>query len=98
MSEKKNKSPESHLYYGRNLIASYQVEQADREELEIAYQTLNAIFACTPDGLVAIDDALVIQQANRAFSLLVEMPPKEVLGRLLTELLPCPELIARCLR
>jgi PAS domain S-box-containing protein len=94
LNQKKNQATKSHLHYGRNLISNYQVEKADREELEVAYQTLNAIFAHTPDSLIALDDALVIQQANRAFCLLVETAPEAVVGRLLAEALPCPELIS----
>jgi PAS domain S-box-containing protein len=82
------------LRYGQDLAAIYQVDKAEREELEIAYQTLNAVFASTPDALLVLDDALTIQQANRAFGQLVEMEPESVVGRLLVDVFPVDDLVA----
>jgi PAS domain S-box-containing protein/putative nucleotidyltransferase with HDIG domain len=82
------------LRYGLDLAAIYQVDKAEREELEIAYQTLNAVFASTPDALLVLDDTLIIQQANRAFGRLVEMEPESVVGRLLIDVFPGDDLVA----
>jgi putative nucleotidyltransferase with HDIG domain/PAS domain S-box-containing protein len=82
------------LRYGQDLAAIYQVEKAEREELEIAYQTLNAVFASTPDALLVLDDALIIQQANRAFGRLIEMEPESVVGHLLVDVFPVDDLVA----
>jgi PAS domain S-box-containing protein len=79
--------------HGTNLAGVYEVEKADREELEIAYQTLNAVFASTPDGLIVLDDTLIIQQANRAFGRLVELAPETIVGRLITDVFPADELV-----
>jgi PAS domain S-box-containing protein len=81
------------LRYGQDLAAIYQVDKAEREELEIAYQTLNAVFTTTPDALLVLDDALIIQQANRAFGRLVEMEPESVVGRLLLDVFPVDDLV-----
>jgi PAS domain S-box-containing protein len=60
------------LKYGKDLARIYVAERAKREHLELANQMLSAIFASTPDGLVVLDNAFIIQQANAAFARLVE--------------------------
>ena len=51
------------LKYGQDLARVYVAEKAKREELEIANQLLNTIFTSTPEGLVVLNDDLVIEQA-----------------------------------
>ena len=53
-------------------------------DTKIAYQALDAIFNSTPDGLVVLNDAFVITQANAAFGQLVEMAASAVTGRAVT--------------
>src|SRR5258707_12289300 len=68
------------LQYGKDLARIYLAEKAKREKLEIAYQALNAVFNSTPDGLVVLDDALVIQQTNPAFQQLVNKSDQPLIG------------------
>jgi PAS domain S-box-containing protein len=81
------------LKYGRDLARIYIAEKIKREELEVAYQALSAIFASTPDGLVVLDDAFTIQRANDAFSRLVETPPDAMGGRLISDVLLSDEFL-----
>src|SRR6266852_5209963 len=60
------------LKYGQDLARIYVAEKGKREKLEIAYQTLSAVFTHTPDGLVVLGD-YVIRQTNEAFDRLFEM-------------------------
>ncbi len=75
------------LKYGQDLARIYVAEKAKREELEVAYQLLTTIFTSTPEGLVVLNDELVIQQANDVFGKLVEMSPEAVVGRPIDEVL-----------
>jgi PAS domain S-box-containing protein len=81
------------LKYGQDLARVYVAEKAKREELEVAYQVLSAIFASTPDGLVVLDDQYNITQANTAFVQLVEMTLQELLGRAINDILLTDELL-----
>ncbi|MEP7285656.1 MAG: ATP-binding protein [Chloroflexota bacterium] len=82
------------LKYGKDLARIYIEEKAKREKLEVAYQTLNAIFASTPDGLVVLDDTLIVRQANTAFEKLVNLGAPEVIGKAIDAVLLTPELVA----
>src|SRR5262245_17292227 len=75
------------LKYGQDLARIYVAEKAKREQLEIANQLLSAIFASTPEGLVVLNDDLVIEQANDVFAKLVEMTTDAVVGRPINEVL-----------
>lgn len=81
------------LKYGQDLARVYVAEKAKREELEVAYQVLSAIFANTPDGLVVLDDQYNITQANTAFIQLVEMTLPELVGRAINDILLTDELL-----
>ncbi len=81
------------LKYGKDLARIYVAEKSKREELEVAYQTLSAVFVSTPDGLVVLDDALTIQRANDAFGHLVEMRPEAMGGRLISDVLLSEEFL-----
>ncbi len=81
------------LKYGQDLARVYVAEKAKREELEVAYQVLSAIFASTPDGLVVLDDQYNITQANTAFVQLVEMTLQELVGRAINDILLTEELL-----
>src|SRR5215813_7617439 len=81
------------LQYGKDLARIYVAEKAKREKLEVAYQALGAIFASTPDGLIVLNDSLVIQQANTAFEKLVDAAPQSLIGMSLGSVLDAPELI-----
>jgi PAS domain S-box-containing protein len=81
------------LKYGQDLARVYVAEKAKREELEVAYQVLSAIFASTPDGLVVLDDQFNITQANTAFVQLVEMTVQELVGRAINDILLTDELL-----
>jgi two-component system phosphate regulon sensor histidine kinase PhoR len=67
--------------YGQDLARIYISEKQKRENLEIAYQTLNAIFASTPDGLAVLDRHFKIQQVNNAFCALVECASSLMIGQ-----------------
>lgn len=67
--------------YGKDLARVYVAERAKREQLEIAYQALDAIFSNTPDGIVVFDDRLRILQTNNAFQRLVEKDAKSLAGQ-----------------
>src|SRR5215475_4611754 len=68
------------LQYGKDLARIFLAEKAKREKLEIAYQALNAVFNSTPDGLIVLDDSLVIQQTNPAFQRLVNRSEQPLIG------------------
>jgi adenylate cyclase len=78
--------------YARDLARVYAEEKARREELESAHQLLSAVYKSVPGGLVVLDDAFAIEQANPEFLRLVEMSAEEITGRPLTEVLLAEEL------
>jgi signal transduction histidine kinase len=80
------------IKYGQDLARIYMAEKTKREQLEVAYQALTAVFASTPDGLVVLNNAYRIQQANAAFGRLVEMELKATVGKSINEVLNSPEL------
>lgn len=84
---------EQALKYGKDLAQIYVAERARREELEIAYQALSAVFASTPDSLIVLNEEHLIQQANLAFSQLVEMPTDELIGQPIGAVLHSYELL-----
>ncbi len=65
------------LVYGRDLARIFVTERVKSEKLEAAYQLLNTVFDSTPDGLIVLDKAFIIQRANAAFERLAE---KKVVG------------------
>lgn len=81
------------LKYGKDLARVYQAEKAKREELELANQALNAVFANTPDGLLVLDDSYVVQQVNPVFLKWVEMSIESIIGQNIAKILPSPEYI-----
>lgn len=81
------------LRYGEDLKRIYIAEKAKRQELELANQMLNAVFASTPDGLAVLDQDFVIQQANPVFARLVESSQEAVAGQPLAGVLPQPDLL-----
>src|SRR5690242_17615140 len=80
--------------YGQDLARIYMAEKAKREQLEVAYQALSAVFASTPDGLVVLDNAFQIQRANAAFGRLVEIPLEATVGQPIDVVLKSTELRA----
>lgn len=80
------------LKYGEDLRRIYQAEKARRLELEIALQTLNAVFNSTPNGLAVLDEDFVIQQVNPIFARLLELPESDLLQKRIDRVLP-PELL-----
>lgn len=69
-----------------NLASVYAAERACREELEIAYQAMSAIFASTPDGMLILNSDGIILHGNPIFCTwigeteLVGRPVADVLG------------------
>src|SRR5258708_18171966 len=82
------------LQYGKDLARIYVAEKAKREKLEVAYQAMGAIFSSTPDGLIVLNDSLLIQQANTAFEKLVDAAPQSLVGLNLGMVLEASELIS----
>lgn len=73
--------------YGEDLVKLFAIEKAKRIKLEISNQKLQAIFSTNPDGLIVLDEALNIEEANPAFWSLIErqnpgatVPLKQVLS------------------
>ncbi|HPV07092.1 MAG TPA: ATP-binding protein [Aggregatilineales bacterium] len=81
------------LKYGEDLRRVYLAEKAKRQELQLANQLLNAVFASTPHGLAALDENLIIQQANPVFLRLLEMPAEAVIGRPLADIKPLRDVL-----
>jgi PAS domain S-box-containing protein len=81
------------LQYGKDLARIFLAEKAKREKLEIAYQALNAVFNSTPDGLVVLDDTLLIQQTNPAFQRLVNKSEQPLIGAPIADVLVTDTLI-----
>lgn len=63
--------------YGEDLVKLFAIEKAKRIKLEISNQKMEAIFSTTPDGLVVLDEALNITEANPAFWSVVEQQEPE---------------------
>lgn len=63
------------------------------EELDIAQQILGAVFASTPDGLVVLDESLVVLQANPTFCGWVGRTPSNVVGQFIGDVLVCEQLV-----
>jgi len=82
------------IKYGQDLARVYKAEKAKREKLELANQALSAVFAAMPDGLVVLDDTLVIRQANPVFEQWAEAAPGSATGQALTGLLPADGLVS----
>jgi len=82
------------IQYAQDLARVYKAERAKREELEIANQTLGAIFSATPDGLVVLDDELIVRQANPAFADWVEIPVDAILNQPLADVFQAQPLIS----
>lgn len=85
---KSNKDNDQLLKYGKDLAQVYKAEKAKRKELEITIQSLNAVFAASPDGLVILDEKFVIQQFNPTISSWLEIPTDEIVGKKLSDIFP----------
>jgi two-component system, OmpR family, phosphate regulon sensor histidine kinase PhoR len=81
------------LKYGQDLARLFTLEKAKRHELELANQKLQAIVGTAPNGLAVINETMTIVEANPCFEALVEQKGN-CAGRLLTDVLPSPELAA----
>jgi two-component system phosphate regulon sensor histidine kinase PhoR len=81
------------LKYGQDLARLFTLEKAKRRELELANQKLQAIVGTAPNGLAVLDETMTIVEANPRFEALVEQKGN-CPGRLLTDVLPSPELAA----
>jgi signal transduction histidine kinase len=55
------------IEYGRDLARIYVLEKEKREQLEIANQMLEALFANAPSALLVLDHELMLQHANVEF-------------------------------
>lgn len=74
------------IEYGKDLARIYAAEKERRKELETAYRLLDAIFNSIPDGLLVIDDACIIRQANPALNTLLGLSDAIAAGRHLNDL------------
>lgn len=81
------------LIYGRDLARVFVAEKKQREQVEMAYQALSVVFASTPDGLVVLNDDLVIQQANEAFTRLLELSSQDVINLPITKIFPSDRIL-----
>ncbi|NDJ51596.1 MAG: GAF domain-containing protein [Chloroflexi bacterium] len=75
------------IRYGKDLARIYVIERSRRQELEAALETLNAIFASTPDGLVVLTEGLAITQANESFVRMAGADLNSILGKPIAEVL-----------
>jgi len=82
------------LKYGEDLRRIYQAEKARRLELEIALQTISAVFNSTPNGLAVLDENFIIQQVNPVFVQLIEQPESSLLQQRIDGVLPPTLLLA----
>jgi len=82
------------LKYGEDLRRIYQAEKARRQELEIALQTISAVFNSTPNGLAVLDENFIIQQVNPVFVQLIEQPESSLLQQRIDGVLPPTLLLA----
>lgn len=79
--------------YGEDLVKLFAIEKAKRIKLEISNQKLQAIFSTNPDGLIVLDEALNIEEANPAFwSLIEQQNPETAIP--IKQVLPHPRLLA----
>jgi len=99
MDEQPEKSPAELAYqqaiaYGKDLARIYVQEKAKREELEVAYQMLDAVFKSSPDGLVVVDTVFNILHYNTAFQHSADYAHAEekLNGRPLNSIFPSIEL------
>ncbi|MBN1284179.1 MAG: HD domain-containing protein [Anaerolineae bacterium] len=81
------------LRFAKDLAEIFKIEKARREELQDAYQQLQAVFAGTPAGLVVLDDSYVVQRANAMFCRWVEAEPDAVHGRPIADVLATDDLV-----
>ncbi len=79
--------------YGQDLKLLYQAEKAKAQELNGALHLLDAIFDSIPDGIVVLDDELIVQQANQAFASLTLKAPEALVGWPLREVLLADKLL-----
>jgi len=73
--------------YGKDLARIYVAERAKREQLEIAYQLLDAIYRSMPNGIVVLDNMLKIERTNESFRKLIEATEQWLAGQAIDEVL-----------
>lgn len=78
--------------YGKDVARLYAAEKARRQELETTTQKLQAIFDTAPNGLVVVDNALRIVEANPRFLAMFQQTAG-CIGRPLAELMPIDKLL-----
>ncbi len=78
--------------YGKDIARLYANEKARRKELETTTQKLQAIFDTAPNGLVVVDNALTIVEANPRFLALFQQTTN-CIGQPLVQLLPVESLL-----
>ena len=73
--------------YGKDLAHIYVAERAKREQLEIAYQLLDAIYDSMPNGIIVLDSMHKIERTNKAFRRLIEATESWLVGQPIAEVL-----------
>lgn len=87
-----NDAHEQSLRFGKDLARLYKEEKQKREELQASNQTLREVFSMSPDGLIILDDRLVIQQPNPTFANWFDVSEDSLIGESLLNLFPRQEI------
>jgi two-component system phosphate regulon sensor histidine kinase PhoR len=79
--------------FGKDVARLYAAEKSRRKELETTTQKLQAIFDTAPNGLVVVDEALTVVEANPRFLALFQQEAASVIGQPLEKLMPVADLL-----
>lgn len=82
------------LCYATDLASLFRADRTRDLEMTSARLLLGTVLSSVPDGLVVLDDSYVIQQANPGFARLVGLPPDQLIGMGLVNVLPVENLLS----
>jgi PAS domain-containing protein len=68
------------LKYAKDLALTYQEEKARRKDLEAAHEKMRAVVDSMTDGMLAVDNAFTIIEANRVAGQFLKANPTDLLG------------------
>ena len=86
------------LKYAKDLALTYQEEKARRKDLEAAHEKMRAVVDSMTDGMLAVDNAFTIIEANRVAGQFLKANPTDLLGANLFKIMDFPELKERLFR
>jgi len=81
------------LLFSRDFARVYRAEKTKRELLEILHKKLRAIVDAMFDGMVAINEELIVLDVNKTFERMFQIKQEDICGYPLKKILPYPDII-----